>query len=150
MNICPLPPSGVQAATAIVPPGRATRTSSAAACSCRGANITPNVDSTRSKEPSAIGQFLRVALDPLAIHACLGRAPAGRVEQLRGEVETRDRCAALGTEDRDIAAAGRDVEHVVAPLDTRPMLDTVPGGGLDSLRDVRDSRPRTTSRAGPA
>ena len=52
LNIWPLPPSGVHAATAIVPPGRATRTSSAAATSCRGANIVPKVDSTRSNESS--------------------------------------------------------------------------------------------------
>ena len=37
------------------PPGRTTRASSAAACSCRGANMWPKVDSTRSNDASSNG-----------------------------------------------------------------------------------------------
>ena len=71
LNIWPLPPSGVQAATAIVPPERVTRTTSAAATSWRGANIAPNVDSTLSKESSGKWKLLRVPLHPLALDSRL-------------------------------------------------------------------------------
>ena len=52
LNIWPLRPSGVQAATAIVPPGPADAHQLGGGCSCRGANIVPNVDRTRSNESS--------------------------------------------------------------------------------------------------
>ena len=45
-------PVGVQLTIAIVPPGRHTRTSSAAARSWSGANMTPRLDSTASNSPS--------------------------------------------------------------------------------------------------
>ena len=47
-NQSPRKPSGVQLARAISPPGRHTRTSSAAACGWSGANIAPKTDSTAS------------------------------------------------------------------------------------------------------
>ena len=51
-NIRPLSPCGVHAATAIVPPGRVTRSSSAAVAAWSGANIEPNTDVTRSNSAS--------------------------------------------------------------------------------------------------
>jgi hypothetical protein len=46
-------PSGVQLARAIVPPGWHTRTSSAAARSWSGANMTPSMETTASKDSSS-------------------------------------------------------------------------------------------------
>ena len=46
-------PSGVQFAMAMVPPGRQTRSISAAARSWSAVNITPKVESTTSKRASA-------------------------------------------------------------------------------------------------
>ena len=48
-------PSGVQLASAIVPPGRTTRSSSAAERSWSGANITPTTENTASYSPSSHG-----------------------------------------------------------------------------------------------
>ena len=48
-------PCGVQLASAIVPPGRHTRTSSPAARSWSGANITPTTEITASKDASSNG-----------------------------------------------------------------------------------------------
>ena len=48
-------PSGVQFVRPIRPPGRQTRSSSAADCSWFGVNITPNVDTMTSKLSSAKG-----------------------------------------------------------------------------------------------
>ena len=56
-------PSGVQLASAIVPPGRQTRSSSAAACAWSGANIEPKTDVTASNDASGNGQRLGVALE---------------------------------------------------------------------------------------
>ena len=52
----PLSPSGVHALSTMLAPGRATRASSAAAISWRGAKITPKHDVTRSNESSANGR----------------------------------------------------------------------------------------------
>jgi hypothetical protein len=46
-------------------------------------------------------------------------APAGGFEQLWGEVEADDLRAGHGSRDRDVAGAGRHVEHLVA----RPQVD---------------------------
>ena len=48
-------PSGVQLARPILPPGLQTRSSSAAARSWSGVNITPKVETTTSKLPSGNG-----------------------------------------------------------------------------------------------
>ena len=48
LNICPIKPSGVQLAMAMVPPGVHTRRSSLATRSGRGANIAPIEDITTS------------------------------------------------------------------------------------------------------
>src|SRR5215210_248319 len=53
LNSCPINPSGVQLARPILPPLLHTRTSSAAAASWLGVNITPKVETTASKLPSA-------------------------------------------------------------------------------------------------
>ena len=52
-NISPMKPCGVQLAMAIRPPGRVTRSNSAAARSGRAANIAPNIVTTESNVPSA-------------------------------------------------------------------------------------------------
>src|SRR3712207_7354231 len=51
----PIKLSGVQFTSPIVPPGRQTRSSSCAACSWLGVNITPKTESTTSNELSANG-----------------------------------------------------------------------------------------------
>ncbi len=51
----PMKPSGVQPTSAIVPPGRVTRSSSAAACSWFGANIEPKTLRTASNDASGKG-----------------------------------------------------------------------------------------------
>ena len=51
-KIAPTKLVGVQFASAIVPPGRQTRTSSPAARSWSGVNITPTQERTESKEAS--------------------------------------------------------------------------------------------------
>lgn len=51
----PMNPSGVQLARPIRPPGRVTRSSSAAARSWSGVNITPKEESATSKLPSGKG-----------------------------------------------------------------------------------------------
>ena len=48
----PVKPSGVQLASPILPPGLQTLSSSPAACSWFGQNITPMVETTTSKEAS--------------------------------------------------------------------------------------------------
>ena len=49
-------PSGIQFAIATTPPGRVTRSSSAAVRCGSGANIAPKADSVRSKAPSGKGR----------------------------------------------------------------------------------------------
>jgi hypothetical protein len=56
-NTAPMKPPGVQFAIAICPPDRQTRRSSAATRPGRGANIAPNMLTTRSKAPEATGRF---------------------------------------------------------------------------------------------
>ena len=55
LNSWPMKPSGVQLARPILPPGLQTRSSSAAALSWSGVNITPKVETPTSKLPSANG-----------------------------------------------------------------------------------------------
>ena len=55
LNSWPMKPSGVQLARPIRPPGRQTRSSSAADFAWSGANITPKVESTASKLASSKG-----------------------------------------------------------------------------------------------
>ncbi len=54
-NIVPIMPSGAQVVVATTPPARQTRTSSAPATACRGANMWPKVENTRSKLRSSNG-----------------------------------------------------------------------------------------------
>ena len=81
LNIWPMKPSGVQLARPMRPPGRHTRSSSAAARSGLGVNITPKVDSTASKVPSSNGRSSASATwvasgEPVGLGP-----PAGPVEQ---------------------------------------------------------------------
>ena len=55
LNSWPMKPSGVQLARPIFPPRLQTRTSSFAARVWLGVNMTPNVETTTSKVPSANG-----------------------------------------------------------------------------------------------
>ena len=55
VNICPMNPSGVQLAMAMVPPGTHTRSSSFATRSGRGANMAPIRLVTTSKLASSNG-----------------------------------------------------------------------------------------------
>ena len=55
LNISAVAPYVAHVHVPTTPPGRTTRASSAAACSCRGANMWPKVDSTRSNEASSNG-----------------------------------------------------------------------------------------------
>ena len=112
LNIWPMNPSFVQLAIAIVPPGRQTRTSSAATSSGRGANIAPKMVATTSKLASAIGQRLGVALVERARRA--PRPPRGlraaRIElaAMSTPVTLAPRRAAISAE---LARAARDVEQ---------------------------------------
>ena len=74
-------PSGVQLASATVPPGRQTRTSSAAARSWSGANITPTTERTASKEASGKG---RASASPSIVD---GRPSAGARSRARASSE---------------------------------------------------------------
>ncbi|MNT33334.1 hypothetical protein D3C72_1692560 [compost metagenome] len=56
LKIWPTKLSGVQLAKPILPPGRHTRSSSAAALSWSAVNITPKVETTASKLPGAKGR----------------------------------------------------------------------------------------------
>jgi hypothetical protein len=53
----PMKLAGVQFASPILPPGLHTRSSSEAAFSWSGVNITPKVESTASNDASAKGRF---------------------------------------------------------------------------------------------
>src|SRR6185436_8856937 len=55
LKTCPMKPSGVQLARPIRPPHLQTRANSEAACAWFGANITPKVETTVSKEASSNG-----------------------------------------------------------------------------------------------
>ena len=110
----PMKPSGVQLARPILPPGRQTRSSSRAALSWFGVNMTPKVESTASKLASANGSASasaswKVTGKPLGLGAL-----AAALEQ-RADIVGRHHVgeAARGGEGR-IAVAGGDVEHALA------------------------------------
>ena len=104
-------PSGVQLASAIVPPGRVTRASSPAARGWSGANIEPKTDRVASKDVVGERDLLRVAVakvdgDPLG-----GGALAAALEERRHVVDAGHAAAETGGGDGGVAAAGRDVEN---------------------------------------
>ena len=121
LNTRPMKPSGVQLAIAITPPGRQTRSSSAAARSWSAVNITPNVESDGVEGGVVVRQVLGVALvegDGVA----LGGGPlAGPVEQRGHVVDAGHVAEAAGGGDGGAAVAGGHVEHpIVGPAGRRP------------------------------
>ena len=113
----PMKPSGVQLASAIVPPGLQTRSSSAAARAWSGANIEPKTDVTASNEPSGNGS---ASASPSSNSTARPSASARRAAALeeRGDVVDADGGAAVPRgRDRRVAAAGGDVEHAPAGLE---------------------------------
>src|SRR6478609_6671075 len=114
-------PWGVQLASPIVAPGRATRTSSSAAAWWCGANMTPTLGVT----------LLPVEQDP----CFFGLVPAD-VEERGREVAGDDVRAGTRGRDRGVARPGGDVEDVLARRDTAGVdedraerRDDLPGHG---------------------
>ena len=126
----PMNPSGVQLARAIVPPGRQTRRSSAAACAWSGANIDPNTDVTASERRVRERQGFGVAFEQLDGEALGLRPEAAALEQRRDVVDADGRAAVAGRGDRGVAAAGGDVEDAPAGLEV--------GGVAEVLGDEHD------------
>ena len=77
-SISPMNPSGVQVARPIVPPGRQTRGSSAAACAWSGANIEPKTDSDGVEGGVRERDRLGVALQQVDRRGPRPRRAAGR------------------------------------------------------------------------
>ena len=127
-------PVGVQLARAIVPPGRQTRRSSAAALPWSGANIEPKTEVTASKERVRERQCLGVALDELDLEALGGGALAALVEQRRHVVDADGRAAEPRGRDRRVAAAGGDVEDAPAGVQVGGVAELL-GDDLDLRRD---------------
>ena len=130
-NIRPMKPWGVQLASPIVAPGRETRTSSAAAASWCGANITPTQDMTTSNEPSAKG---RASASPCRQSsstpaASAVRRPASSSSGARSLATTR---APSSGGDGGVARPRGDVEHVLPGLDVAG-LDEDPAELRDDL-----------------
>ncbi len=134
-NIAPMKPSGVQLASAIVPPGRVTRTSSAAARRWSGANIEPKTDTAASNDPSANGissasPWQEVDADPL------GRGALAAALEERGHVVDAGHVAAeAGGGDRRVAAPAGHVEHGRAGVQVRRVAQAL-GDGDDQGRDL--------------
>ncbi len=123
-------PSGVQLASAIVPPGRQTRSSSAAVCCVVGREH--RAEDRRDGVEGAVGerQRLGVALDELDVEALGGGAPAAALEQGRHVVDADGVAAEPRRGDRGVAAAGGDVEHAPAGVQV--------GGVAELLGDEHD------------
>ena len=114
LNNWPMKPSGVQLARPILPPERQTRSSSAAALSWFGVNITPKVETTTSK--LAIGERQRLGVGLLEFDrqpSASARARAA-LEQRRHVVGRGDVAPAARGGERGVAVAGGDVEHGLA------------------------------------
>ena len=117
LNNSPMKPSGVQFASPIRPPGRQTRSISAAARSWSGANITPKVESTTSKLAVGEGQGLGIGFAEADREALGGGAGAAAFQQRRDVVGRGDLGEAARGGERGVAIAGRDVEHPFAGTD---------------------------------
>ena len=126
-------PSGVQLASAIVPPGRTTRSSSAAArcvvgCEHRAEHGRDGVEGAVRER-----QRLGVALEQLDLQALGLGAPPPALEE-RGDVVDADGGAAVPRRrDGGIAAAGGDVEDAPACLQVGRVAEVLghehdPGG----------------------
>ena len=115
LNSWPMKPSGVQLARPILPPGLQTRSSSAAALSWFGVNITPKVETTTSKLRIGERQRLGVGLREVDRSAARPRrARAAALEQRRHVVGRGHLAPAARGGERRVAVAGGDVEHLAA------------------------------------
>ena len=130
-------PSGVQLASAIVPPGPHTRSSSAAARQWSGANIVPKTEVTASNAPVRERQVLGVALDEVDDQALGGRANAALLEQRRHVVDADGDTAVPGRGDRGVAASGCDIEHMPAGPEIGAVAELL-GDEHDPGRDDRE------------
>ena len=111
LKTCPINPSGVQFARPILPLGRQTRKSSAAAWSWFGVNITPKVERTVIEIVVAERQVFGIGLLEFDRHAFGFRAGAAVLQQ-RGHVVGRgDVAPAPRGSERRHAVAGGDIEH---------------------------------------
>ena len=114
LNSWPMKLSGVQLVSPILPPGLQTRSSSFAACSWLGVNITPKVESTTSKLSSANGRFSASASLEGYRQPVGGGALAPALEQ-RTDIIGRDHIGeAARRGKRGIAVAGCDIQHALA------------------------------------
>ena len=129
----PMNPSGVQLASAIVPPGLQTRSSSAAACAWSGANIEPNTEVTASKEPSGNGSDSASPSSNSTERPSASAAASAALEERRDVVDADRGAAVPRCGDRGVAAAGGDVEHAPAGLEVGGVAEVLghehdPGG----------------------
>ena len=141
----PMNPSGVQLARPIFPPGAQTRTSSAAACSWFGVNMTPKVDSDGVEGAVREGQGLGVGLAEGDVEA-VGTGPLARAREERGNVVGRgDLAPSAGGRERCVAVAGGDVEHLLACAEVEGLAELLPddlqGGADDRVVSGRPGRP---------
>ena len=115
----PMKPSGVQLASAIVPPGRQTRSSSDAACAWFGANIEPKTEVTASNESSGNGSASASPSTSSRASPSAAARAAAPLEQGRHVVDADGGAAESRGRDRGVAAAGGDVEHAPAGVQVR-------------------------------
>jgi hypothetical protein len=126
-NSEPIMPSGVQLSSAIVPPGRQTRTSSSAATWWCGANITPIADMTTSNVASSNGR-------------CSASATAQ--SRSRSGDSTRRRPASSSSGVRSVATT-------VAPRSAAGIEALPVPAATSSTRD-HDPTPAAATRRGPS
>ena len=146
LNISPIPPSGVQFASPIRPPGRVTRASSAAAASWSGANMTPNVELTTSKLASSIPRGSRRRRRG---SRCRGRARppgASRSRSAPGRSRRRrHRRPPRAASSAQLAGPARDVEPPLSLGRRRPRRRRLRGRPRSSRRPSRTAHsPRRT------
>ena len=125
-------PSGVQLASAIVPPGLQTRSSSPAAWWWFGREH--RAEDRRDCVERLVGERQRfgVALDQLDRESLRGRTHATTLEQLRHVVDADDGTAESGRGDSGVAAAGGNVKHSPPGVQIR--------GVSELFRDRHDPR----------
>ena len=119
----PMKPSGVQLARPILPLGLQTRSSSAAALSWFGVNITPKVETHRVETVVAERQVLGVGLPEFDRHAFGLGARAAALEQRRHVVGRGDVAPAARGGERGHAVAGGDVEHLRAGAEVERLAE---------------------------
>ena len=126
-----------------------TRASSSATTLCRGANWTPNTESTTSKLSSPKGRSSASPCDPVHRDALLGRAAASRVEQLRRDVEADHVPARGGGRERDVPGACGDIQHVVVLAHGHPLEQVARRHLVDPLGHGRVVAGRPGGAVGP-